>query len=251
LIIGASSGIGWQLARIFAQHGHPVALVARSSDKLEKLAQELQSAFQVRALTIAADLTQSDAPVQIAESLRARDVNVDMLVNNAGFGLRGRFAELDTRRQLDMIQLNVTAVTHLTRLFLPGMIQRNLGGVLNVASTAAFQSGPLMAVYYATKGFVLSFTEALHDEVAGTGLHVTCLCPGPTSTGFAATAGAENANLFKYGVDRADAVARRGYDAFQKNEVLAIPGIRNQMGVLAGKLAPRGVVRRIAMTLNQ
>jgi len=251
VITGASSGIGCELAKVFAQHGHPVVLVARSTDKLEQLAQELRSTFRVQALVLAADLTQSTAPERIAEDLRARKVNVDILVNNAGFAARGRFSDLDMQRQLDMIQVNVAAVAHLTRLFLPAMIERNLGGVLNVASIAAFLPGPLMAMYYASKAFVLSFTEALHEEVAGTNVHVCCLCPGPTSTGFAETAGAQDTVLFKFGADRADAVARFGYNALQKNEAVAIPGAKNKAGVIAGRFASRGMQRKIAMTFNR
>ena len=251
LITGASSGIGRELATIFAQHGHPVVLVARSMNRLEELAQELHANFRVPAFAITADLAQADAPGKLAEELRRRDLSVDILVNNAGFALRGRFAQLDLQRQLNMIQVNVAAVTHLTRIFLPAMIQRNRGGVMNIASTAAFQAGPLMAIYYASKAFVLSFTEALHEEVAGTALRVTCLCPGPTETGFAAVAGAENSNLFKRGAGRPDLVAKTGYEALQKNQVIAIPGLMNNMMVLGGKLGPRSMTRRIAMTLNQ
>jgi len=226
LITGASSGIGLALAKVFAQHGHPVVLVARSTEKLEQLAQELQS--NVRAEVIAADLTQPGAPTQIIEELRRRKLTVDILVNNAGFGERGAYAGLDMQRQLDMIQVNITAVAHLTRLVLPGMIQRNAGGILNVASTAAFQAGPHMAMYYATKAFVLSVTEALHEEVSGTHLRVTCLCPGPTQTGFVAAAHMEGVNLFKMGAQSAGAVAQVGYEAFERNQAIVISGFKKQ-----------------------
>lgn len=251
LITGASSGIGWELAKVFAQHGHPVVLVARSTEKLEQLAQELHSSFRVHAFAITADLAESDAPEKIAEELRRRDMRVDILVNNAGFALEGRFAQLDLRRQLDMIQVNVAAIAHLTRIFLPEMIRRNRGGVLNVASTAAFQAGPLWAIYCATKAFVLSFTEALHEEVAGTSLRVTCLCPGPTETGFAAVAGVENSTLYTWVAGRPDLVARFGYEALQKNQAVAIPGLVNNILALSVKLAPRSVARKVAMTLIQ
>lgn len=251
LITGASSGIGWELAKVFAQHGHPVVLVARSTEKLEQLAQELHSSFRVHAFAITADLAQSDAPEKIAEELRRRDMRVDILVNNAGFALEGRFAQLDLRRQLDMIQVNVAAIAHLTRIFLPEMIRRNRGGVLNVASTAAFQAGPLWAIYCATKAFVLSFTEALHEEVAGTSLRVTCLCPGPTETGFAAVAGVENSTLYTWVAGHPDLVARFGYEALQKNQAVAIPGLVNNILALSVKLAPRSVARKVAMTLIQ
>jgi short-subunit dehydrogenase len=249
-VTGASSGIGLQLAKVFAEHGHPVVLLARSTEKLEQLAQELRSRSNVRADVIATDLRQPSAPAHIAEELRRRNLTVDILVNNAGFGLRGPYAELDLQQQLDMIQVNITAMAHLTRLLLPGMIQRNAGGVMNVASTAAFQAGPHMAIYYATKAFVLSFTEALHEEVAGTNLRVTCLCPGPTHTGFAATARMEGVKLFKSGAQSAELVARVGYAAIQRNRAIAISGFKNQIGAFATRLTSRAVARKFAMTLN-
>jgi uncharacterized protein len=250
LITGASSGIGMELARVFAQHGHPVALVARGVDKLEELARELRSKHSIRAEVIGADLTQPSTPELISKTLTERNLTVDILVNNAGFGERGPFAQIDMQRQLDMIQVNITAVAHLTRLLLPAMIQRNVGGVLNVASTAAFQGGPNMAMYYATKAFVLSFTEALHEEVAGTNLHVSCLCPGPTHTGFVAAAHMEGVNLFKMGAENAEAVARVGYAAFQNNKAVAISGFKNKLTAFSTRLAPRAVARKIAQALN-
>jgi short-subunit dehydrogenase len=249
-VTGASSGIGLQLAKVFAEHSHPIVLLARSTEKLERLAQELRSRSNVRADVIAADLRQPSAPAYIAEELRTRNLTVDILVNNAGFGQRGPYAELDLQQQLDMIQVNITAMAHLTRLLLPGMIQRNVGGVMNVASTAAFQAGPHMAIYYATKAFVLSFTEALHEEVAGTNLHVTCLCPGPTDTGFAAAARMEGVKLFKSGAQSADLVARVGYAAFQRNRAIAVSGFKNEIGAFATRLVSRAVARKFAMVLN-
>lgn len=250
LITGASSGIGMELAREFAKHGHSVVLVARGIDKLEELARELRSKSKVRAEVIGADLTEPSAPEKIVKSLSERNLTIDVLVNNAGFGERGPFAQIDMQRQLDMIQVNITAVAHLTRLLLPGMIQRNAGGVLNVASTAAFQGGPNMAMYYATKAFVLSFTEALHEEVAGTIVHVTCLCPGPTHTGFVAAANMEGVNLMKMGAETAESVAQVGYAAFMKNKAVAISGFKNKLGAFSTRLAPRAVARKIAKVLN-
>ena len=249
-VTGASSGIGLELAKVFAQHGHPIVLLARNAEKLEQLALELRSRANVRADVIATDLRQASAPAHIAEELRRRDLTVDILVNNAGFGLRGSYAELDLQQQLDMIQVNITAVAHLTRLLLPGMIQRNVGGVMNVASTAAFQAGPHMAIYYATKAFVLSFTEALHEELSGTNLRVTCLCPGPTRTGFAGTARMEGVKLFRSGGQSADLVARVGYAAFQENSAIAISGLKNEIGAFATRLVSRAVARKFAMALN-
>jgi len=240
-----------ELAKAFAYHGHPVVLLARNTQKLEQLAQELRSNAKARAEILTTDLSQPNAPAQIAEELCGRNLVIDILVNNAGFGQQGLYAALDLQKQLEMIQVNITALAHLTGLFLPGMIQRNTGGVLNVASTAAFQAGPHMAMYYATKAFVLSFTEALHNEVAGTDLRVTCLCPGPTHTGFFAAAKMKGTNLLKFGAQSADVVAQAGYAAFQGNQAIAIPGFKNKLGAFAAQLAPRSLARKIAMALNR
>src|SRR5674476_1175299 len=210
LITGASSGIGLELAKEFAQHGHPVVLLARNTQRLEQIAQEIRTRFKVRTDVVGADLRQLNAPSQIVEELNQRNVTVDILVNSAGFGLLGPFGQLELQKQIDMLQVNISALAHLTRLFLPGMVNRDKGGVLNVASTAAFQAGPNMAMYYATKAFVLSFTEALHEEVSRTNLHVSCLCPGPTHTGFGAAANMENAKLFKFGTQSPEEVAKFG-----------------------------------------
>lgn len=251
LITGASSGIGLGLAKEFAQHGHSVLLLARSTQRLEQLAQELRTGFKVRAEVVTADLSQPNAPTQVAEELNRRNLTVDILVNNAGFGSLGPYGKLDLQHQIDMIQVNVTALAHLTRLFLPEMIQRNLGGVLNVSSIAAYQAGPNMAIYYATKAFVLSFTEALHEEVAGTDLHVSCLCPGPTHTGFAAAANMEGSNLFKFGAQSANEVAKFGYAAYQRNQAIAIPGLKNKLLAIAAKISPRIMSRKSALALNR
>ena len=177
-------------------------------------------------------------------------VTVDVVVNNAGFGARGSVAELDLQRQLDMIQVNVTALTHLTRLFLPGMLHRNRGGVLNVASTAAFQPGPNMAVYYATKAYVLSFTEGLAQEVADTNLRITCLCPGATDTGFADEADMESSRLFRLGAMDARTVAKLGYEAFRSGDVVEVTGLKNKVGAAGVRLLPRAAVRKLVQTLQ-
>jgi uncharacterized protein len=251
LVTGASSGIGMDLARVFAQNGHNLVLLARGRKALDALAQELQTTFKVSAQVLEADLSDPQGPVKVAQELAGRNLHIDVLVNNAGFGLLGPHAELDGQRQLDMIQVNITSLVHLTRLLLPGMISRNTGGVLNVASTAAFQAGPNMAIYYATKAFVLSYTEALHEEISATQLHVSCLCPGPTNTGFVAAAGMEKVALFKFGAQPSEDVAKVGFGAFQKNQAIAISGVKNIVLALLGKLSPRYVTRKIAGTLNQ
>jgi len=259
LITGASSGIGMELAALFAAQGHPLVLLARSQPALEQIAQDLRSRFKVSAHVLVADLCQHHAAAHIASELQQRSLTVDILVNNAGFGLLGAVAELDAARQMDMIQVNIAALTQLTRLLLPGMLQRQVartasnafGGVLNVASTAAFQAGPNMAVYYATKAYVLSFTEALHEELAHTGLHVSCLCPGPTHTGFSAVAKMEHSLLFKLGAQSAAEVAKVGHVAFQRNQTIAVSGWRNRLLAHATKLTPRFLTRKIAMALNR
>lgn len=251
LVTGASSGIGMELARIFAKQGCSMVLLARGRKALDALALELQTQHKISVHVLEADLRDPQAPTTIAHELERRNLLIDVLVNNAGFGLLGPHAELDTQRQMDMVQVNVNAVVHLTRLLLPGMLTRNTGGVLNVASTAAFLAGPNMAIYYATKAFVLSYTEALHEEVGDSQLHVTCLCPGPTHTGFVAAAGMEGIGLFKLGAQSAQEVARFGLAAFARNQAIAIPGFKNWALTVLGMFSPRYVTRKIAQTLNR
>ena len=188
LITGASSGIGRELARQFAGDGADLVLIARSEDRLRDLAGELTAEYGVTVEVVPADLSQPGSPDQIVQTLAQQQTDVDVLVNNAGFGARGPVAGLGVQRQLEMIEVNVAALTRLTALLLPGMLERRRGDILNVASTAAFQPGPNSAVYYATKAYVLSFTEALAEEVRGSGVRVSCLAPGPTDTGFAVQA---------------------------------------------------------------
>lgn len=250
LITGASSGIGLELARCFATDGVDLVLVARREKALNQLARELGDAHGITAYVVPQDLADPEGPQAIFDRLDADGVAVDVLVNNAGFGARGTVAELDLERQLDMIRVNVTALTHLTRLFLPDMLSRGHGGVLNVASTAAFQPGPNMTVYYATKAFVLSFTEGLAEEVRNAGLTATCLAPGPTETPFADRAEMRGSMLFKLGtMDVAD-VARAGYDGFRDNRVLVVPGLTNKLGVLGVRFTPRALTRKLVRALH-
>ena len=200
LITGASFGIGLELAHLFARDGAELVLVARSRERLEALAGELRRAYGTSAHTLCEDLSDPAAPPRILDSVRERGFVIDVLVNNAGIGARGQFAALDLERQLAMLQVNLCALTHLSRLFLPPMLARRRGAILNVGSIAGFLPGPGMAVYYATKAYVLSFTEALAEEVRGSGVSVTLLAPGPTATGFARTADMENSKTFAFGV---------------------------------------------------
>ncbi len=250
LVTGASSGIGRDLAHIFADGGYDLVLVARREAALRTLATDLTSRHRVRVQVLPRDLTQPETPRTIHQHLTDEGTVIDVVVNNAGFGLRGRFADLSLENQLRMIALNVSALTHLTRLFLPQMVDRNRGGILNVASTAAFTPGPLMAVYYATKAYVLSFTEALATELAATDLRVTCLAPGPTATEFATAADMEESNLFRLGTLPSMPVARAGYDGWQRGRTIVVPGLVNKVSVGSMRLAPRFLLRRVLSFLN-
>ena len=250
LVTGASSGIGRSLTLLFARGGYDVVLVARRLASLQALAEEIHRLGRA-AHVHAADLSEPGSAADLHGRLEALHTRVDVLVNNAGVGLQGRFDRLPLERQVAMIQLNVTSLTALTRLMMPGMIERNAGGVLNVASTAAFQPGPLMAVYYATKAYVLSFTEAIAEEVNETDLKISCLCPGPTSTEFVEAADMQGSRLFKAGAMSADAVAQAGYDGWTAGKRLVIPGVSNRLGTVLVKLTPRRIVPRITKRLNE
>lgn len=246
LITGASSGIGLDFARLFAEGGYDVVLVARTESKLKALADELGTRHGVRALAVAADLADPAAPGRLMERLKAEGVQVDVLVNNAGYAGYGAFAETDARMELDMIQVNIGALTALTKAVLPGMLARKSGQILNMASTAAFQPGPLMAVYYATKAYVLSFSEALANETQGTGVTITCLCPGPTKTGFQERAKMEESKLVK-GKEIMDSltVARAGYEGLHQGRAVVIPGFMNKMLAQSVRFLPRSTVTNI------
>ena len=251
LITGASSGIGRELARCFAADKSRLVLVARNTAALQSLAEEFHRAHGIQTTVLTADLSQPETPARVFGELQQAGVDVDVLVNNAGFGAHAAFAELPLRRQLDMIQVNIAAPTELTGLFLPGLIERKRGGMLNVGSVAGFLPGPGMAVYFATKAYVLSFTEALAEELAGTGLTVTALCPGPTETNFGNVARANKTRLFKAPKMSAEAVARSGHRAFRKGRVLCIPGLRNNLVIFQTRVMPRSVERKIVKWFNR
>lgn len=252
VITGASTGIGRELAYLCARQGYDVVLIARSQDALEKLAGEINASTGRAARFIAKDLSRLSAPDEVFEQVNAAAAApVDILINNAGFGLMGKFWELDATQQVEMINLNITALTHLTRLFLPAMIARRNGRVLNVASTAAFQPGPLMTVYYASKAYVVSFSEALHNECRDSGVTVTALCPGPTKTEFQKRAGAESTKLFESGrVMDAATVARAGFNAMKAGKSMAIPGRMNAAMAFLTRFAPLQLTASMARRFN-
>jgi short-subunit dehydrogenase len=247
LITGASGGIGYELAKLFARDRYNLVLVARSAERLKHVAEELQSQFGVAVKAVTLDLAESWASRSLFDQLQREGVAVDVLVNNAGFGGFGEFASMSEEEILGQVSLNITALTHLTRLFLPAMLARRSGKIMNVASTAAFQPGPLMAVYYATKAYVLSFSEALANEVAKSGVVVNCFCPGATDTNFQKRAGMENSRLFKkIGAMKADAVALDGYRGLMAGRTLVISGIQNWLVAESVRFAPRKWVTAIS-----
>jgi hypothetical protein len=252
LVTGASSGIGLELVRLFARDGYHVAMVARSEGRLREIGKDLELRMGATSTVVGADLSDPLAPPDVLRRVEDEGLEVDVLVNNAGYGSYGLFAATDVVAELSMIQVNVTALTHLTKLFLPAMIRRKRGAILNVASTAAFQPGPLMAVYYATKAYVLSFSEALANELQGTGVTVTALCPGPTRTGFQAGAKMEESRLVRgpWVMDAAR-VARVGYDGLRRGKTLVIPGLANRLLAQSIRFTPRKLVTRIVRSMQE
>jgi uncharacterized protein len=251
LITGASGGIGEALARTLAQHGYNLILVARTMSKLEALGAELIAKNGVEAVSIASDLSAFDASEKLIADLEARGLNVDVLVNNAGFGEYGEFATGDPTKQQQMISLNILTLTMLTRHLLPKMLERKFGRVMNVASTAAFMPGPLMSVYYASKAYVLSFSEALSEELLGSGVTVTALCPGPTESDFQARAAMEDSKLFKgKTLMTSREVAEQGVAALERGQRVIIPGLMNQIQAQASRFLPRAIVPGIVKNVQ-
>jgi short-subunit dehydrogenase len=250
LITGASMGIGVDLAECFAQDGYDLILTARSQSALQEVATRLSNSYGVQAHVIALDLGQQGGGGALARKVSEQGLDVDVLVNNAGFGHAGGFAGAPLDTQVGMVDLNIRALVELTHVYWQGMLAKGRGGVLNVASTAAFQPGPLMAVYYASKAFVLSFSEALWEEARGTGVNVSCLCPGATVSNFRARAGTGATKLSRIPPMASAPVAREGYDGFQKNRRVVITGVKNALGARAVKFIPGSRVLKIVRNLQ-
>ena len=244
LVTGASSGIGLELAKCFAADKSNLVLIARNTGAMETLAAELRREHKIEIHVIGADLTQPESPQKIFDDLKGRGVTVDVLVNNAGFGLHGGFAELPLARQLEIVQVNVTALVALTGLFLPGMVQRRRGGILNVSSVAAFLPGPYMAIYYASKAFVQSFSEALFEELRDTGVSVTSLCPGPTESNFSQVARSYQSRQMQASKMSSAEVAVAGHRAFREGRCVDVPGAKNRLLVQLTKIIPRSTIRK-------
>jgi uncharacterized protein len=251
LVTGASAGLGAELVWLFAAEGHDVVLVARRRDKLQALAGEMAQKHGVRTTVLPEDLADAGAPCRIASMVEERGIQVEFLVNNAGVATAGAFSETDPKRELNMLQVNMVALVHLTRLFLPAMLARGSGRVLNLGSMAGFQPGPFMAGYYASKAFVNSFTEALWFELRGTGVTATVSCPGATATEFAQVAGVTESRLFQKGTMEPHEAASHAYRAMMRGDRLAIPGLRNKLGLQSLRVAPRAMVVRLAAALNR
>jgi short-subunit dehydrogenase len=245
LITGASAGLGVEFARQLSAKGYRLVLAARRKDRLETLAKELG-----KARAVAIDLSKAGAVAKLIADVHAHGEQIDLLVNNAGFGLIGKFAKLDAARLREMIDLNVGTLTDLCRAVAPAMIDRKSGAILNVASTAAFQPGPKMAVYFATKAFVLSLSEALHEELKPHGVRVSCLCPGPTRTEFGEVAGFGGNGLFDRVAMEADKVVKAGLDGLGRNRAVVVPGIVNKIGATSTRFAPRSLIRKIAGSIK-
>jgi uncharacterized protein len=251
LITGASSGIGYEFARLFARDQYHLVLVARSRDKLVKLAAELKKECGTNSLIVAVDLSERGGADLVVDQTTKSGMSIDALVNNAGFGQYGMFALSDPREMTQQIQLNITSLTQLTRSYLPGMMERSYGRILNVASTAAYQPGPLMAVYYATKAYVLNFSEAIANELQGSGVTVTCLCPGPTTTEFHKRADMEDSRLLRFGRMDAASVAEIGYRGMNAGRRVVIAGLQNRLMAQAVRVAPRKLVTSIVRTIQE
>jgi len=251
LITGASGGIGYELALLFARDRFDCILVARSRDKLDELAARLESEFRVKTLVVARDLSKPTAVDEIYEEVSAASMSIDVLVNNAGFPVYGRFVDTDWQAELDMLQVNVVALTALTKLFVRGMVERRNGRILNLASTAAFVPGPLMAVYYASKAYVLSFSQALANELQGTGVTVTALAPGPTRTGFQKRGVMEDSRLVRGQIADAKSVAAAGYRGMMRGKTIVIPGFSNKLIPWVARVSPRGAVTRVVRRMQE
>lgn len=252
LITGSSSGIGLELAKIFAREGFNLVISARREDRLEKLKKEMEATYTIQVHVFPVDLSKSEAPDALFQFCEDQNFQIDVLINNAGIGDYGLFAQSDWEKTAAMIDLNIKSLTHLTHLFLPGMIEREKGKIMNVASTAAFQPGPLMSVYYATKHYVLAFSEALANEVAESNITVTALCPGPTQSEFQKTANMEKSKLMdRLPMPSSEEVAQYGFNALNKGKRVAIYGLVNKFMTIIVQIFPRRWVTAIVRKIQE
>lgn len=245
LITGATSGIGYELSKLFAKNRYDLVLIARNKQKLEDTANELRQAFSISTITIPKDLSLPSSPGEIFSKLREESIQIDVLANNAGFNEYGLFSQTDLQRELQMIQLHIASLTHLTKLLLPGMLERRHGKILNIGSTGSFVPGPLVAVYCATKAYILSFSEALAEELKGTGVTVTTLCPGSTKSEFAQRANMLDVAIFQGKLMDAKEVAQIGYNALMRHKTTVVAGCANKLTVFSLRFTPRSRVAKM------
>lgn len=251
LITGGSEGIGFELAKLFAKDKNNIILAARNEEKLLKAKNKLEDEFDIDVKIIMCDLSKIDGVDKLIKAVDENNLSVDNLINNAGIGSFGAFHEAVDNFENTLININIISVTKLTKYFLKRMIKEGNGGIMNVASTAAFVGGPKMAMYYSSKAYVLSLTEAIHDEVKDKGIRVSCLCPGPVKTSFQEKAGIKKSNKAKKYLMDAHQVAREGYDGFLKGKAIIIPGFKNKFLIFGNKLIPRFLSRKIIMNNNR
>jgi short-subunit dehydrogenase len=245
LITGASSGIGYELAKLFAKDGKNLIIVSRNRDKLDQVKIEIENKYRIRVKILPKDLSDPKASVEIFSELEKEDIDVDILVNNAGFGVYGLFSETDFQEELEMIQLHISSLTHLTKLFLKKMLENKSGRILNVASLIGFLPVPLFSVYAASKAYVLHFSEALANELQGTGVSVTCLCPSPTDTLFNKRGNVENSKSAKGMMIDAATAAEAGYKALKRGKAITVPGIKGKPLVILTRIAPRNLLMKV------
>ena len=245
LITGASSGIGYELAKLFAKDKHNIILIARREDKLKQLSRDLEHDYKIKTLVIPKDLSQTQSVQEIYDILKQNNITIDYLINNAGFIVYGRFSDSNWSEDHKMIQLHMVTLTHLIKLFLPDMLRRKNGKILNIGSTGSFVPGPLNAVYCATKNYILSLSEAIAEEINGSGVTVTALCPGGTKTEFAEKANIKNSSVHFFEVMEANRVARIGYKALMKGKRVVIPGMLNKTQIFSIRFTPRIVTSKL------
>jgi len=251
LVTGASMGLGAEFARLLASEGYDLVLTARSGDRLATLKKEVENLHGITAQVLVADLADPRTPAAIHERMRSGGIEIDVLVNNAGFGMYGKFSDSNLQTEMEMIQVNIVALVHLTKLFVRDMVARRRGRIVNVASTAAFQAGPMQSIYYASKAFVLSFSEAIGNELKGTGVTVTALCPGPTPTGFQERANVGGLRGLRLMMRVSpEAVVRAGYHGMKRGRPVVIPGLLNNIIVFLLRLVPRRLVTNVVRRLQ-
>ncbi|MGG7059596.1 SDR family NAD(P)-dependent oxidoreductase [Clostridium nigeriense] len=250
LITGATTGIGYELARLYAKDENNLILVARDEEKLKEVKDELEF-YNIKVYTIALDLSEDNSCEKVLDFVNKKNLSVDILINNAGMGSFGYLSEIEVEKELKLIDVNIRALTELTKMFLPSMIEHGEGSIMNVASTAAFCAGPKMATYYASKSYVLNFTEALYEELKGSEIKVSCLCPGPVKTNFQEKSGIRKSEAAKKALMTPKEVAKIAYKDFKNGKLIIIPGFKNKLIITLNKLIPRSLSRKIILMMNK